>query len=50
MMRMEIYGNMKVDIPPFTDQMWRRDLTDRIMPCIALFLSREERNAGRKQS
>lgn len=43
MMRMEIYGNMNVDIPLFTDQIWRRDLADRIMPCIALpFMGREK--------
>lgn len=32
---MEIYGNTNIDIPLFTDQLWRRKLTERIMPYIA---------------
>lgn len=32
---MEIYGNMNIDFPLFTDQIWRRKLIERIMPYIA---------------
>ena len=50
MMRIEIYGNVNIDSPFFTDQTWSIELTESIMSCVSPSLHGKRKVLGESKA